>query len=180
MYTWRCPFLLRFDSHKWDLTQNIYALLSRIGINRKYAISWSPFLLRFDSDKRDSAQTWLRLWVKKRRVKPLVPLGLFLVTAHQGSMTGLRTLYWCSGGKGAKVSPTNTTHANAEVSIWRVSEITLVTIFLWFQFRDHEKQVWQGIVGQWIHRQVWKYSRNSLAKQPDETTQQHGVYYLTL
>ena len=56
-------------------------------------------------------------------------------------MTGLRKLYWCSGGKGAKVDPTNTTHTNAEESIWRINEITLVTISYWFQFRDQEKQV---------------------------------------
>ena len=58
-------FLLRFDSDKWDLTQNIYALLSRSGICRKYALFWSPFLLRFDSDKWDLTQTWLRYLCKK-------------------------------------------------------------------------------------------------------------------
>ena len=56
---------MRFDSDKWDLTQNIYALLSRSGICRKYALFWSPFLLRFDSDKWDSTQTWLRYLCKK-------------------------------------------------------------------------------------------------------------------
>ena len=49
-------FLLRFDSDKWDLTQNIYALLSRSGICRKYAFLVSFFTqiwlrqIRLDSD----------------------------------------------------------------------------------------------------------------------------------
>ena len=49
-------YLLRFDSDKWDLTQNTYAILSRSGTCRKYALFWSPFLLRFDSDKWDLTQ----------------------------------------------------------------------------------------------------------------------------
>ena len=57
-------FLLRFDSDKWDLTQNSYTLLSRSGICPKYALFWSPFLLRFDSDKWDSTQTWLRYLIQ--------------------------------------------------------------------------------------------------------------------
>ena len=52
-----------------DLTRNIYALLSRSGICRKYTLFWSPFLLRFDSDKWYSTQTWLRYLRKKMAAK---------------------------------------------------------------------------------------------------------------
>ena len=36
--------------------------------------------------------------------------------SHHGSMTGLRKLYWCSGGKGAKARPTKA-HKNVKTNI---------------------------------------------------------------
>ena len=89
------PFLLRFDSDKWDLTQNVYALLSQSWICCKYALFWSRFLLRFDSDKWDSTQTWLRHLSKKWQVKSLMePKNQAIWTTHCKVMAKYISIYF--------------------------------------------------------------------------------------
>ena len=112
LYTWRCPFLLRFDLDKWDLTQNIYALLSRSGICRKYALFWSPFLLKFDSDKWDLTQTWLRHLSKKMAGKASVFDNVRCLIGQVFSRS------WCKEPKGAPRNQSSLSQHGKSSSYW--------------------------------------------------------------